>query len=197
MSKIINDNSLDKNFEEETETDEIILDYFEQNSKYHKLNNIIKTQIINIDKYKFYIEYYQNGINFKDNTINNYTILRNFEIYNDIIYDKDIFLIDKSIYNQIKDDETTDKVCFPIIKNNIPFFTNSSSLYNNYGLSDLKDISYDIYNKNGELANIKCDKIRIYNPIIKKDLDYIIHIDNYINDIHFHYYCNLNSNWNG
>jgi hypothetical protein len=43
------------------------------------------------------------------------------------------------------------------------------------------------------VAWIPCDKVRIYNPTIKKDLDFIIYFDNYINDIHFHYFCRPNS----
>lgn len=154
----------------------------------------MNSKIINIDNYKFYLEYYKNDIDFKDNVVNNFVFIRNFEMYNDIVYDKDLFFIDKNIFENIKDLEYNDKVVFPIKKENNISFSNSQSNFNYYEFTDLKDIYYDIYQDN-DIANIKCDKIRIYNSIIKKDLDYIIYIDNYINGIHFHYFCNLNSNF--
>ena len=153
--------------------------------------NKIKEKIININNYKYLVRLYKNNINFIDHSINNFVILRNFELYNDIVYDKDIFFIDKNVYNN---QESLNNLVFPIIRNSKLNFSLDSSLFTNYEFYNLEDICYDIYNENNELANIKCDHIRIYNPIVKKDLNYIIYIDNYINGIHFHYYCTTNDN---
>ena len=52
---------------------------------------------------------------------------------------------------------------------------------------------YELYDEYGNIAKIKCDKLHIYNPLMENNIDNIIHIDNYINNINFHYFCgNLN-----
>lgn len=168
--------------------------YIEEDIGYNKvqLNPKKRQKTLHLNNYQYLCKYYKNNIDFKDNVINNFVILRNFEIFNDIIYDKDIFFIDKSIYNKIKNSETTDQIVFPFTNNSQILFSNSFSLFNIYGFYNMKDICYDIYDKNDHIANIKCDKIRIYNPIIKKDMNYIIYVDNYINGVHFHYFCSTN-----
>lgn len=160
-----------------------------------------KKKIINIGNYQYIYEYLKNGEDFDDIGCNdNFIILRNFEIVNNIIYDKDIYFIEKSVYNKIisQDTSVSDKICYPIYKNGNLFFSSSYDLFADYHMN-IKDISYNIFtkNKNDEEidANILCDKLRIYNPIINKNLDYIIYIDNYINNIHFHYICNTNNNF--
>ena len=163
----------------------------------------MKRYQINLNNYQYICEYYKNGIDFKDeNYKSKFTILRNFEIYNDIIYDKDIFFIDKKIADDIKNNDSTNKLVYPIHDidmGKILKFSNLGEMFNYYNISSVKDFIYNIYvdkENTKELANIKCDKIRIYNPTIQKNLDYIIHIDNFINDIHFHYLCNLDNNYN-
>ena len=160
-----------------------------------------KKKIINIGNYQYIYEYLKNGEDFEDIGCNgNFIILRNFEIINNIIYDKDIYFIEKSIYNKIinQDNFTTDKICYPVYKNGNLFFSSSYELFADYHMN-IKDISYNIFTKNENDeevdANILCDKLRIYNPIINKNLNYIIYIDNYINNIHFHYICNINDNF--
>lgn len=159
-------------------------------------DTIITEKLINVGKYKYLCRYYHNPV---DNVVNNFIILRNFEITNDIIYDKDIFFIDRNIYEEIKHTKDNSEICFPIYKNNKLFFTDSQELFNTYKFDNLEDMSYNIFQDDSEgnpiNADIKCDKIRIYNPVISKDLDFIIYIDNYINNIHFHYFCTLNSNY--
>ena len=154
----------------------------------------MKQTKINLGNYQYICELYKNQIDFTDkNYKSKFVILRNFEIYNDIIYDKDIYFIDKDIYDSLTSGESTDKVVFPIHQNKILKFSNLDELYNFYNMSS-DGFKYDI-KCDSTNDYILCDKLRIYNPTIKKDLNYIIYVNNYINDIHFHYFCNLNNNF--
>lgn len=112
--------------------------------------------------------------------------------------------------------EYSDEIVFPIIASTTAYsqeynsFNNnykSYSLYDNYvkyeyvdskgvvhydKTKDTYDYGTDVYklvDENGELKNIKCDILRIYHPTTQKSLNGIIHISNYINNIHFHYLC--------
>lgn len=163
---------------------------------------------INLNNYQYVCEFYKNGVDFEGDTyISKFVMLRNFEIFNDIMYDKDIFFIEKDIYDQLEKNTATSKIAYPIHdidSGRVLKFSNLGEMFNYYNISSIKDFIYNIYCENDvpdeegkrELAYIKCDKVRIYNPTIQKDLNYIIHIDNFINDIHFHYLCNLDNNYN-
>ncbi len=156
----------------------------------------MKRTQINLGNYQYICELYKNKLDFDDkNYQSKFIMLRKFEIYNDIVYDKDIFFIDKDIYDKLEKDNVTDKIVYPIHNSkNIIQFSNLPELYSYYNISNLDDFKYDIKcSKTHDY--ILCDKLRIYNPTIKKDLQYIIYVDNYINDIHFHYLCNLNTNY--
>ena len=175
---------------------------------YNNRSNYKKTEIkksdkkktINIGNYQYLFEYLKNGEDFNDiGCSNSFVILRNFEIVNNIIYDKDIFFIEKNIYDKIISNNSFNNICYPLYKNNNLFFTDNYELFTDYNI-EFKDIAYPIYQKNSRneenLANILCDKIRIYNPTIQKNLDYIIYTDNYINNVHFHYFCGINNTFN-
>lgn len=170
------------------------------NNDYSGINTKLKT--IFLGPYQYLYEYLKNGEDFNDIGCNdNFVILRNFEIINNIVYDKDIFFIEESIYNKIIDTLRNDLIVYPLYKNGSLFFSNTYGYFTSYNIS-LKDISYKIYQEEinnqdesiANNANILCDKLRIYNPVINKNLDFIVYVDNYINNIHFHYFCNLNKN---
>ena len=194
-----------KEIVEKTEPIEInSINNFKTNFNTDEVNSKLKT--IFLGPYQYLYEYLKNGEDFNDIGCNdNFVILRNFEIINNIVYDKDIFFIEQSIYNQIIDSLKTDLIVYPLYKNGSLFFSDTYGFFTSYNIN-LKDIKYQIYNDNDSIieddtkkvneANILCDKLRIYNPVINKNLDFIIYVDNYINNIHFHYYCNLNKNLN-
>ena len=183
---------------------DILKNNLKPNSNYDNINSKLKT--IFLGPYQYLYEYLKNGEDFDDIGCNdNFVILRNFEIVNNIIYDKDIFFIEQSIYLQIIKNLKDDLIVYPLYKNGSLFFSNTYGFFTSYNIN-LKDILYPIYNDDDSIiendkrkvnnANILCDKLRIYNPVINKNLDFIIYVDNYINNIHFHYYCNLNKNLN-
>ena len=149
-------------------------------------------KIINLGPYKYLCEHYINGIDFEDNVSKKFVVLRNYEIYNNIVYDKDFLFIEDSLYNDVKDNLIT--LTYPIHIDNVLSFSNTHKKFNQYNIEDIEELKYDILDENGNKANIKYDILRIYVPTIKNDIDFIIDIDNIINDIDFHYYCNLFSN---
>lgn len=170
-----------------------------KSSNKHNAIDYSKIKTINIGPYQYLYEYLKNDEDFYDiGCSDSFVVLRNFDIINNIIYDKDIFFIEKSIYNKLIENNLNDLICYPLYKDGSLFFSNIYGYFVKYNIS-LKDISYQIYNEdenNNEIeANILCDKLRIYNPIINKNMDFIIYVDNHINNIHFHYFCNLNKNF--
>ena len=179
-----------------------IIDNIISKSK-NEINLNTKLKTIHLGPYQYLYEYLKNDEDFYDlGCSDSFVILRNFEIVNNIIYDKDIFFIEQSIYNKLINNLKDDLIAYPLYKNGNLFFSNTYGFFTSYNMN-LKDISYKIYNESIENnqsiaspANILCDKLRIYNPVINKNLDFIVYVDNYINNIHFHYYCNLNKNLN-
>ena len=164
----------------------------------------MKFRSVKLGEYQYLVDHLINGKDFNDiNICGEFVILRNYDIYNNIVYDKDIYFIEKSLYEQVKDDEETDLLCYPCNKNNNIIFSKNIYYYNQYHLLNIKDLSYEIKKKKTDIngddiedtPRVLCDILRIYNPSIKKNLPFIIYVDNYINDIHFHYFCNLNTNF--
>lgn len=159
---------------------------------------MLKNTIV-IGTYPYYTELYDADIDlYKNPHYNNFVMLRLFNIQNDIAVDTDIYFIEKQLFEEIKSDmfngktEITDKIVFPISIDAAPnTYSNKISEYNdNITYKNLKYQYYDLLQEDGKtLANIKCNKVRIYHPYTKSNLDAIVHIDNYINNIHFHYLC--------
>lgn len=180
----------------------------------------MKQQIINISDFEYLVELYdvETDIVSADVVYDNYYILRNISFIDNIAYDTDIYFIEKNIYEKIKNSnsEVTEYVAFPCHNSKFGSFSQSYVDFSNilnkkvfksdseggsvFNLFNLK-YKYE-YDENGketikqdiQNASIKCDKYRIYHPHNKVDLNYIIYLDNVINGIHFHYFCNYNSN---
>lgn len=143
-------------------------------------------QPINIGHLQYVIDYYDA---YFDDFIHyeNYVMIRNYDIMNDVIDDNDLYFIDSNIFN-----DKTQKIVWPINDNNGGGFTYDKNLYNQYIDDYTFDNNYDvfnIYNRNKQIAKIRCNKVRIYAPSIKRNTDAIIHIDNFINNVHVHYLC--------
>lgn len=171
--------------------------------------------IVNIGIYKYLVEHYDINVDLKDNQYySEFVMLRNFTIINDIIYDNDIYIIDKNhLYSYIDEINNPNinigtSIAFPItnskINNYSPSFLKFNENYNTYSLltgninsalydsnkfgSDVYEI-YEIKNKKLYPKKIKCNKFRIYHPNIKNNINMIIDICSYINGIHFHFLC--------
>ena len=128
---------------------------------------------------------------YQDNIVHyeQFVMFRNYEIFNDIFIDKDLYFVDKNVWDNEKEN-----IIWPICEElgggfstNYKYF---NGLFSDYGLEKGYDVNI-LYNKFRNIANVRCNKIRIYRPTIKKYNDIIIHIDNFINNIHVHYLCKL------
>ena len=185
----------------------------------------MQRQLYNIGGYQYVVDIYDANIDLLRNPYKRkFVMLRNFTLMNDIITDNDIYFIEKSVFDKFikeihysKDKDTfsekTSKIVFPIPEGNVTSFSNlysmfnsnfkNYSLYNNYveGLSldeDTFEYGSDVYellDVEGNPKWIDCNKVRIYHPANTKAINGILYIDNYINDIHFHYFCNLYQNF--
>lgn len=164
-------------------------------------------QTINISNHTYICDLYKADEDLRKSVQREFVMLRRYDITDDIVYDTDIYFIEKSIINDVVsnlNDKT--KIVWPVPGSKGTGFNSNYEEYNSdfseYTLkkdgADLHKLYKAIDNYDGEVefqeALILCDKIRIYHPQTKIDLDYVIYVDNYINDIHFHYYCQKVSN---
>lgn len=163
-------------------------------------------QILNISNLEYICDLYEVG-KYNPTVYKEYVIIRNLDFINNVAYDRDIYFLEKDIYEKIKNNnsELTDLAVFPCYNNKFGSFSRNYTDFANM----LDKLSFKIESEggnifslykfnNGEYTNenvlIPCDKIKVYHPYSKSDLDYIIYLDNMINGIHFHYFCNYNSN---
>lgn len=164
--------------------------------------------IINIGSYRYLIEHYNADVDLTNNQYYaEFVMLRNFTIMNNIIYDNDIYIIDKNQFytyvNEIKKNNQSNNlsIAFPITNKKINNYSSLYSKFNeNYDLNsiigngddklgnDVYEI-YEIKNKKLYSKKIKCNKFRIYHPNVKSNINAIIDIYSYINGIHFHFLC--------
>ena len=144
---------------------------------------------INIGSYQYVADLYTIDEDLKDNIqLKQFVIIRNFDLINDLICDKEIYIIEKSLYDEFLKDESNESndIVFPVTNSNVVSFSNNYSLFN----SNISKVNYStLLNNNLEVANIKCNLIKLYHPHTKVNLKGIISIENYINHIHFYYLC--------
>lgn len=147
-------------------------------------------QLINITNFPYVVDLYDA---YEDNIYHyeEFVMFRNYEIFNDVFMDKDLYFIDKSIWNN-RNNEDSEKVIWPVNEENGGGFSSSFSDFNKffteYGLEHNIDVN-ELYNKFRNIAHVRCNKVRIYRPTVRSFSDAIIHVDNFVNNIHVHYLC--------
>lgn len=166
---------------------------------------------LDINGYIYVADLYDADIDMPDEQhVKNFVMLREFTLINNVVCDNDIYFIDTDIFSEYIEDikksdrEISDKIVFPIINSKVSGY---SRHYNDYNPSYMSESLYrgdsygfDVYKlyqiKNGKMSEkpVKCNRMRIYHPHIKQSLNAIVHIDNYMNNIHFHYICTLLEN---
>lgn len=167
---------------------------------------------LDINGYIYVADLYDADIDMPDEQhVKNFVMLREFTLINNVVCDNDIYFIDTDIFSEYIEDikksdrEISDKIVFPIINSKVSGY---SRHYNDYNPSYMSESLYrgdsygfDVYKlyqiKNGKMSEkpVKCNRMRIYHPHIKQSLNAIVHIDNYMNNIHFHYICTLLENY--
>ena len=142
-----------------------------------------------LTSYKFIVDLYKAGVDFKEDIKKNYVMLRKYSIVNDVVYDSDIYIIERDIINR-------PKLAYAVTNGSFVGFSSDAASFNE-NLSDKNchiggDEVYDIYEKENDdikLASVPCDKIRIYHPNNKTSLKSIIYVDMQIRGVHFHLLC--------
>lgn len=140
--------------------------------------------------YKYIVDFYKAGVDYKDTVYNKFVMLRRYRIVNSIPYDTDIYLVERSLIEQ------DEPIIFPMANGVFVGFSDDPVVFNEYYNSKLtigSDEVYELYNKDerGEMhiADIPCDKINIYHPHNKNELQSILYADTVINTVKFHILC--------
>lgn len=173
----------------------------------------MQQHILTLGNIQYLIEYRKSTeMTFKH--VEEFVMLRQYEINNDVAIDNSIMFIPLSSYkNLILTNEDgsyyqNDNIVFPYKNNDYEGFSTSVfSFSNDTTLKSLKyiekedencenDLKKDYYNlfvKTSDNAfehhMIECDSIRIYKPHRRSQIDFIISLSNYINNIRFNYFC--------
>lgn len=164
--------------------------------------------IINIGPYRYLVEHYNADTDLSNSQYYaEFIMLRNFTIMNNIIYDNDIYIINKGHFHKYMEEMKNDQlnngktIAFPITNSKIYNYSPSYLKFNeNYNINSIIDEVentfgndvyeiYEIKNKKLYSKKIKCNKFRIYHPNVKNNINAIIDICSYINGIHFHFLC--------
>lgn len=160
-------------------------------------------QDVVINNYKYIVDVYKaETADLTENRYAEFVMLRNYEFSNNIVNDKDVYIIEKSLLEEYihNYDNSANCIVFPQTNKE---FTTFSTQYKDFNTkySELTFIEnnfdqYSLYekvaDKDGEFKvkkDLPCDKVRIYHPHHKTSLTGIVYFDNYINNVHFHWYC--------
>ena len=143
----------------------------------------------NLVTYKFIIDLYKAGVDFDEDVRKNFVMLRKYNITNNVIYYTDIYIIERDLINDTH-------LAYPIIEAKYIGFSSDATDFNE-NLNDKTykiggDEVYELYTKDNignSVADIPCDKLRIYHPHNKLTLESIIYVDTQIHDAHFHLLC--------
>ncbi len=160
---------------------------------------MVRQEIV-ISNYKYIVDVYKaDTADLNENRYAEFVMLRNYEFSNEIINDKDIYVIEKSLLEEYINNYGSDSniISFPITnKEFTAFSTNYKDFNNNYSELTFLENSFDQYSlykkdENGDfnIEKFPCDKVRIYHPHHKTSLNAIVYFDNYINNVHFHWFC--------
>lgn len=161
---------------------------------------------LNINGYEYVADLYDADIDLVDEQhMKKFIMLREFTLINNVVCDNDIYFIDTESYQQYiediknSDNEVSDKIVFPIPNSKTSGYSRHYSDYNQSYMTESlyrdNEDGFDVYRlyqlKNNKIyeRSIKCNRMRIYHPHIKRNLKAVVEIENYINNIHFHYIC--------
>lgn len=152
---------------------------------------MIRQKLI-LGNYTYIVDLYKNKVDLKNPTYKQFYILRDQDFMSGVTNDKHIYFIDKEIYNN-------EQIIYPLNdKTHVGYSLNPSNFNLNITEENLSKNFYQLYIKTDDTfkeANLICDMVRIYFPIIKPKLDAVIDVENFINDIKIHYLINNINNY--
>lgn len=145
-----------------------------------------------LTSYKFIVDLYKYGIDFNEDVKKQYSMIRKYKIINEIVYDTDIYIIEKDLIND-------DRIAYPVTNLAFIGFGSKATSFNENLTDDTYKVGgeevYDILYRDKEMpkkfdiADVPCDKLRIYHPHNKVSLTSIIYVDTQVQDVHFHLLC--------
>lgn len=163
---------------------------------------MIRKDII-IDTYHYIVDLYKIE-DLEENHKSKFVMIRNFDIKGNVMYDHDLYFIEKSVLEEVLNSDSlnnTTDIIYPLTnKNYIGFSTEFKDFNNNFqkenfyitNIDEQSSMIYNLYDSaDFSEAEIPCDKIKIYHPHIKTKLDSILYVDTYISGIHVHLFCKL------
>ena len=147
-------------------------------------------QKLKLGNYTYIIEYFTAKEDLVENPHKEYFyVLKNYDIMSNLTIDKDIYFINKSIYDK-------GGIIYPMPHNVSTGYSVSPSDFNINITEENKELHlFSLYDEDFNETSILCDKIRIYFPIINTSINAVFDIENFINDIKFHYFINDINNY--
>lgn len=116
--------------------------------------------IVNIGAYKYLVEHYDANVDMKDNQYSaEFLMLRNFTVLNNIIYDNDIYIIERKYFEEYKDEliknrkSTGKTLAFPITNLKVNSYSNSYKKFNNIFNIYGDDINGALIDSNGNFTH--------------------------------------------
>lgn len=157
-------------------------------------------QDVVINDHKYIINVYKaETADLTENRYAEFVMLRNYEFSNNIVNDKDIYVIEKSLLDEYISNygKLPNNIVFPQTNKQFTAFSTQYKDFNsNYSELTFLENSFEQYNLykkdddgNFNIEKFPCDKVRIYHPHNKTYLKAIVYFDNYINNVHFHWFC--------
>ncbi len=138
----------------------------------------------NLTSYPFVTDLYKAGVDFPEHVTKEYSMIRRYSTINNVIYDTDLYIIENGA---LGDSGTV----FPVTNTNYLAFSLDIAAFN----PDFSDKTYqsdEVYllsDSEGNSAAVECDKVRIYHPDNKTDIDAIVHIDTQVRGVRIHLLC--------
>lgn len=138
-----------------------------------------------LTSYKFIVDLYKAGVDFDEDVKKNFSLIRKYNIINEVIYDTDVYIVERDLLSDI---------AYPVTNGSFIGFSSQSTSFNeNFNGTLNSDEICDILYMEGvndfRLADVPCDKIRIYHPHNKTSLNSIIYVDTQVRNVHIHLLC--------
>lgn len=146
-------------------------------------------QTLNLGHMQYVMEMYDAYV---DNIVHydEFVMIRNYDIINGVFDDKDLYFIDKALWDDYVNGYA--RIIWPVAEKHGGGYSLNYRMYNDFlserSIRNEMEV-YHIYNKYRKPSKIRCNKIRIYPPTVKTRSDIIIDVNNFINNVHVHYFC--------
>jgi len=144
---------------------------------------MIRQKVV-LGNYIFLVDLYKAGKDLVNPTYIEFYLLRDVDLISGTLCDRHIYFINKEIYDK-------KNIIYPINNTTaVGYSTDTKAFNSNINVNNLEGSIYHIYKKENEEftdATVLCDMLRIYFPVNKNNIDCILDVENFINDIKFHY----------